>query len=152
MEAALAEFKAEDIGMDVEEDADFSVAKEEEDIFESDFESTDEEGEQEDVDAAAEKLIRQEESRVRKTGRTQLERITALAHARQAATFNPTVVAPSPDKPKGEKKLKRRVSLGIVVNAETGEVLEGGIETEEQPLVELEMNCARCVQPRVLRA
>lgn len=38
----------------------------EEDIFESDFESTDEEGEQEDVDAAAEKLIRQEESRIRK--------------------------------------------------------------------------------------
>ena len=27
MEAALAEFMAEDIGMDVEEDADFAVAK-----------------------------------------------------------------------------------------------------------------------------
>ncbi|KAI1790488.1 YL1 nuclear protein-domain-containing protein [Ganoderma leucocontextum] len=131
MEAALAEFKAEDVGMDVDEDADFALGKEEEDIFESDFESTDEEGEQEDVDAAAEKLIHQEESRVRKTGRTQLERITALAHARQAATFNPTAIAPSLDKPKGEKKLKRRVSLGIAVNAETGEVLEGGIETEE---------------------
>ena len=39
---------------------------EEEDIFESDFESTDEEEAQEDVDATAEKLIRQEESRVRK--------------------------------------------------------------------------------------
>ncbi len=49
---------------------------------------------------------------------------------RQAATFNPTAIAP-PDKPKGEKKVKRRVSLGIAVNAETGEVLEGGIETEE---------------------
>ncbi len=85
MEAALAEFKAEDLGMDVEEDADFEVDKgeltslimhtpelmhlgnpDEEDIFESDFESTDEEGAQEDVDAAAENLIRQEESRVRK--------------------------------------------------------------------------------------
>ena len=42
---------------------------EEEDIFESDFESTDEEGAQEDVDAAAEKLIRQEELRVRKVSR-----------------------------------------------------------------------------------
>ena len=42
----------------------------EEDIFESDFESTDEEGAQEDVDAAAEKLIRQEESRVRKVCRS----------------------------------------------------------------------------------
>ncbi|EJF58834.1 hypothetical protein DICSQDRAFT_109720 [Dichomitus squalens LYAD-421 SS1] len=130
MEAALAEFKAEDIGMD-DEDADFALDKEEEDVFGSDFESTDEEEVQEDVDAAAEKLIRQDESRIRKTARTQLERITALAHARQAATFNPTSIAPTPERPKGEKKLKRRVSLGVAVNAETGEVLEGGAETEE---------------------
>ncbi|TFK89270.1 hypothetical protein K466DRAFT_584757 [Polyporus arcularius HHB13444] len=127
MEAALAEFKAEDLGMDVEEDADFEVDKDEEDIFESDFESTDEEGAQEDVDAAAENLIRQEESRVRKTARTHLERVTALAHARQAATFNPSTIVPPPsDQQKVQKKLSRRVSLGIAVNVETGEVFEGG--------------------------
>ncbi|RPD70828.1 hypothetical protein L226DRAFT_469597 [Lentinus tigrinus ALCF2SS1-7] len=127
MEAALAEFNAEELGMDVEEDADFALDKEEEDIFESDFESTDEEGAQEDVDAAAEKLIRQEESRVRKTARSHLERVTALAHARQAATFNPSTIAPPPpDEQKVQKKLSRRVSLGFAVNAETGEVLEGG--------------------------
>lgn len=42
------------------------LSADEDDVFGSDFESTDEEGAQEDVDAAAEKLIRQEESRVRK--------------------------------------------------------------------------------------
>lgn len=38
----------------------------EEDAFESDFESTDEEAMQEDVDAAAEKVIREEERKNRK--------------------------------------------------------------------------------------
>ncbi|KAI0638886.1 YL1 nuclear protein-domain-containing protein [Trametes polyzona] len=124
MEAALAEFKAEDIGVDVDEDADFALDKgahHTEDVFESDFESTDEEGQQEDVDAAAEKMIRQEESRARKTNRTHLERITALAHARQAATFHPELIVP-PEKDKPEKKIRRRVSLGVAVDAETGEV------------------------------
>ncbi|KAI8983278.1 YL1 nuclear protein-domain-containing protein [Trametes punicea] len=121
MEAALAEFKAEDVGMDLDEDADFALDKDEEDIFEADFESTDEEGDQEDVDATAEKMIRQEESRARKATRTHLERITALAHARQAETFNPQFIAP-PEKEKLEKRIRRRVSLGVAVDAETGEV------------------------------
>ena len=38
----------------------------EQDAFESDFESTDEEAAQEDVDAAAEKMIREEEKKTRK--------------------------------------------------------------------------------------
>ncbi|KAH9850570.1 YL1 nuclear protein-domain-containing protein [Lenzites betulinus] len=127
MEAALAEFKAEDVGLDADEDADFALERDEEDVFGSDFESTDEEGQQEDVDAAAEKMIRQEDSHARKANRTQLERITALAHARQAATFNPELIAP-PDKEKTTKKIRRRVSLGVAVDAETGEVtsLEAG--------------------------
>ena len=55
-----------------------------------------------------------------------MERITALAHARQAETFNPSAVEhPAEDK---QKKLKRRVSLGAAINAETGEVLESGVE------------------------
>ncbi|KAI0641089.1 YL1 nuclear protein-domain-containing protein [Trametes meyenii] len=141
MEAALAEFKAEDIGMDVDEDVDFTMGFDEEDVFGSDFESTDEEGDQDDVDAAAEKMIRQEESRARKTGRTHLERVTALAHARQAATFNPELIAP-PEIDRTEKKIRRRVSLGVAVDAETGEVtsLEAG------PLEEAESTSAALVR------
>ncbi|KAK7688124.1 hypothetical protein QCA50_008494 [Cerrena zonata] len=122
MEAALAEFKAEDVGIDQDEDADFAVIKDEEDAFESDFESTDDEGAQEDVDAVAEKMIREEERTTKKDGKTQLERITAAAHARQAATFNPQLhVEPVKKQPKP----RRRVSMGVVVDAATGEVLEG---------------------------
>jgi len=66
MEAALAEFKAEDVGVDVEEDVDFVMGKDEEDAFESDFESTDEEAAQEDVDTYAEKTARDDERRSRK--------------------------------------------------------------------------------------
>ncbi|KAI0825324.1 YL1 nuclear protein-domain-containing protein [Trametes gibbosa] len=121
MAAALAEFKAEDVGLDADEDADFALERDEEDVFGSDFESTDEEGQQEEVDAAAEKMIRLDDSHNRKTSRTQLERITALAHARQAATFKPELIAP-PDKEKTNKKDRRRVSIGVAVDAETGEV------------------------------
>ena len=90
MEAVLAEFKAEELGQDVEEDIDFIMGKgkskshylltsyilyilihqyhwkDEEDAFESDFASTDEEGAQEDVDEAAEKLATEEEKGVRR--------------------------------------------------------------------------------------
>ncbi|KAI0324453.1 hypothetical protein GY45DRAFT_1262825 [Cubamyces sp. BRFM 1775] len=120
LQAALAEFKAEDVGMDVEDDVDFVLDKDEEDMFWQDFESTDEEGDQDDVDATAENMLRQEEHRARKTARTHLERITALAHARQAATFNPELIAP--EEKKAEKRIRRRVSIGVAVNAETGEV------------------------------
>lgn len=85
MEAALAEFKAEEVGIDVEEDRDFFVEKgvydascsvilcklpppttaDEEDKFESDFESTDEEAYQEGEEAA-EKTVQDEERRKRK--------------------------------------------------------------------------------------
>lgn len=58
--------------------------------------------------------------------------MTARAHAQQAATFNPSTIGPTDqDKQKAEKKLKRRVSLGFAVNAETGEVLDGGEETPD---------------------
>lgn len=85
MEAALAEFRAEDVGMDIEGDVDFVIEKgkpcctvrtssrltlqariDEEDAFESDFESTDEEANQEDVDYAAEKMIIHEERSMQK--------------------------------------------------------------------------------------
>lgn len=55
--------------------------------------------------------------------RSRVEKATEVAHARQKVTFNPDA-ADGPPKPKA--KPKRRVSLGLVVNAETGEVLAGG--------------------------
>ncbi|KIP04010.1 hypothetical protein PHLGIDRAFT_25831 [Phlebiopsis gigantea 11061_1 CR5-6] len=121
MEAALAEFKVEELGQDIEEDHDFTVEIDEQDAFESDFESTDEEGAQEDVDASAEKMILEEERKTRKVARSQLEKITAAAHARQKATFNPEHVAA--DAPK--VKVKRKVSMGVVIDAETGTVVGG---------------------------
>lgn len=66
MEAALAEFQAEDVGEEQEDDVDFILEKDEEDAFGSDFESTDEEAVQADIDAAAERIIREEERTVRK--------------------------------------------------------------------------------------
>lgn len=83
MEAALAEFKAEELGQDAEEDVDFVMEvglyavdslhdlfiyhrADEQDAFGSDFESTDEEGAQEDVDATAEKMVRDQEAPSRK--------------------------------------------------------------------------------------
>lgn len=51
-----------------------------------------------------------------------LAKTTAAAHARQKATFSPQLV----DTPKvqAQAKIKRRVSLGVAINAETGEVIE----------------------------
>ncbi|KAI0683332.1 YL1 nuclear protein-domain-containing protein [Cytidiella melzeri] len=125
MEAALAEFKAEELGKDIDEDKDFIVELDEQDAFGSDFESTDEEGAQEDVDAAAEKMATEEERQKKKTARSHLDRITAAAHARQKATFNPEANA-TPMVKTPASKMNRRVSLGAVVDAETGAVLESG--------------------------
>ncbi|KIJ58721.1 hypothetical protein HYDPIDRAFT_171155, partial [Hydnomerulius pinastri MD-312] len=133
MELALAELALEE--PEVEEDLDFINDKdpvayrafhyltEEEDVFESDFASTDEEAAQEDVDAG-DKAVQDEERRERKTARSRVEKATALAHARQRVTFNPEASSSQP-KPKPAQKIKRRVSLGVAVNAETGEIIEG---------------------------
>lgn len=56
-------------------------------------------------------------------GRTQLEKITAAAHERQKMTFNPQATETQRSAP--PTKPKRRVSMGVVINAETGEVMEG---------------------------
>lgn len=89
MEAALAEFKAEELGQDAEEDVDFVMEvglytldfvheyfidyhADEQDAFGSDFESTDEEGAQEDVDATAEKMVREQDAPSRKVSQSQL--------------------------------------------------------------------------------
>ncbi|KAH7884103.1 YL1 nuclear protein-domain-containing protein [Phlebopus sp. FC_14] len=120
MELALAELAMEQT-QEVEEDLDFVNDKVEEDIFESDFASTDEEAVEETGDAG-EMAVQDEERKERKMARARVEKATALAHARQRVTFDPEALTKS--KPSAQKP-KRRVSLGAVVNAETGEVIEG---------------------------
>ncbi|KAG6886560.1 hypothetical protein C0992_003385 [Termitomyces sp. T32_za158] len=122
MEAALAEMALDTTVDSMDDDRDFVNDKEEEDVFGSDFASTDEEN-QEDLDAG-EKAVQEEERRAKKDARSRVEKATAAAHARQKVTFNPRAEASSSQsKP---KDLKRRVSLGPAVNAETGEVLPVG--------------------------
>ncbi|TFY77155.1 hypothetical protein EWM64_g6860 [Hericium alpestre] len=124
MEAALAELGLADAEQEVEEDIDFMMGRDEEDVFESDFESTDEEA-AEVVPEAGEKAVRDEERRTRKTVRSRVEKATAIAHARQKVTFNPEAyeIVSTPEKSTLPEKKKRRVSLGLAINAETGEVV-----------------------------
>ncbi|KDQ55010.1 hypothetical protein JAAARDRAFT_38117 [Jaapia argillacea MUCL 33604] len=124
MEAALAEM-VEELAQEVEEDVDFVIDKDEDDVFESDFESTDEETANQGDPEASEKAIVDEEKRDRKAARSRAERAVAGAHARQKVTFNPQVLPSSVTVPTSTPKPKRRVSLGVAVNAETGEVVEG---------------------------
>lgn len=62
--------------------------------------------------------------------RTHLEKITAAAQARQAATLNPAMAVTPKQKP---SKPKRHVSMGAVMDAETGEVIEGSSTGEHTP-------------------
>ncbi|KAJ3922628.1 YL1 nuclear protein-domain-containing protein [Lentinula edodes] len=126
MQAALAEIAVEDLSKeDAEEDKDFIVETYEEDVFESDFESTDEE----EPAAAEHEPVENEEKQARKVARSRLERATAAAHARQKVTFDPTATTEgaSTSTPastsKTKPKRKRRVSLGFTINAQTGEVI-----------------------------
>ncbi|GAW02746.1 hypothetical protein LENED_004414 [Lentinula edodes] len=126
MQAALAEIAVEDLSKeDAEEDKDFIVETYEEDVFESDFESTDEE----EPAAAEHEPVENEEKQAKKVARSRLERATAAAHARQKVTFDPTATTEgaSTSTPastsKTKPKRKRRVSLGFTINAQTGEVI-----------------------------
>lgn len=120
MELALAELAIEEAA-DVEEDTDFINDKEEEDVFESDFMSTDEEAAQEDH--TGDKEVLEADRRERQAARTRVEKATALAHARQRATFNPEA-AVSVSRSSTQKS-RRRILLEPVVNAETAKVIEG---------------------------
>ncbi|KAL0950495.1 hypothetical protein HGRIS_007306 [Hohenbuehelia grisea] len=119
MEAALAEMALEET-KEIEDDKDFVVGKDEEDIFESDFESTDEEAPQ--AEDAGEQMVQEEEKREKRATRSRVEKVTAAAHERNKATFNPQAATSKPP-PKLKVRIKRRVSLGIAVDAETGEAL-----------------------------
>ncbi|KAF9466890.1 YL1 nuclear protein-domain-containing protein [Collybia nuda] len=120
MEAALAEMALDTTEKEADDDVDFISGKDEEDVFESDFESTDEEEAQGDAEAG-ERVVHEEEKRARKTNRSKLERATAAAHAKHKVTFNPEAQVSTPA-PKS-REVRRRVSLGGAVNAETGEEL-----------------------------
>ncbi|KAH9036605.1 YL1 nuclear protein-domain-containing protein [Lactarius pseudohatsudake] len=124
MEAALAELSVEDV-KDEADDKDFVIIKDEEDIFGSDFESTDEEGEavQQTADAG-EGLVRAEERREKKVAQSRVEKAAAAAHTRQKVTFNPEIYEDAAeDTSSMAAKKKRRVSLGLAIDAETGEVI-----------------------------
>ncbi|KAI9437020.1 YL1 nuclear protein-domain-containing protein [Lactarius indigo] len=124
MEAALAELGVEDV-KDEADDKDFVIVKDEEDIFGSDFESTDEEAEaaQQTADAG-EGLVRAEERREKKVAQSRVEKAAAAAHVRQKVTFNPEVYEDATeDTSSMAAKKKRRVSLGLAIDAETGEVI-----------------------------
>jgi hypothetical protein len=108
--------------------------KDEEDVFESDFQSTEEE--EIDIDAdKGEKLVQDEERHVRKvslffrfsfvfrlipskTALSRVQRATALAHARQQATFHPDIGTSSP-------KQKNRVSKNVTTSPWTGDHSSG---------------------------
>lgn len=59
-----------------------------------------------------------------------MERITAAAHKRHQAAFNPEMYEAEAQRKKAAAatKLKRKVSMGVVVDAETGEVMTAGAE------------------------
>ncbi|KAH9168631.1 YL1 nuclear protein-domain-containing protein [Lactarius sanguifluus] len=123
MEAALAELSVEDV-KDEADDKDFVIVKDEEDVFGSDFESTDEEAEavQQTADAG-EGLVRAEERREKKVAQSRVEKAAAVAHARQKVTFNPEIYEDAAEDTSMAAKKKRRVSLGLAIDAETGEVI-----------------------------
>ncbi|KAI0053181.1 hypothetical protein FA95DRAFT_1586223 [Auriscalpium vulgare] len=128
MEAALAELTVQDANNEAEEDIDFVIDRDEEDVFGSDFESTDDEAAT-TAPEAGDKAVHEEERRERKTTRSRVDRATAVAHARQRVTFNPEayeaeLVAAADKESAGDAaKKKRRVSLGLAIDAETGEVV-----------------------------
>ncbi|KAI0005292.1 YL1 nuclear protein-domain-containing protein [Russula compacta] len=124
MEAALAELSIEDV-KDEADDIDFIVVKDEEDVFESDFESTDEETETaQHAPEAGERQVRAEERREKKAAQNQVERAAAAAHSRQRVTFHPEIYDNAAEETSFMvAKKKRRVSLGLAIDAETGEVI-----------------------------
>jgi vacuolar protein sorting-associated protein 72 len=115
----------------------------EEDVFGSDFESTDEEAEAaQQASDPGEKLIRVEERKEKKVNpfrtssirqasyyllqaaQSRVERAAAAAHARQKVTFNPEIYDDAAEETSSvAAKKKRRVSLGLAIDAETGEVI-----------------------------
>ncbi|KAK7055451.1 YL1 nuclear protein-domain-containing protein [Favolaschia claudopus] len=126
MEAAMAEMELEVHTKDADDDVDFTNDKDEEDVFDEDFESTDEEAQENEL--ASESAAQEEDKRARKVARTRLEKVTQAAHARNKATFKPQLEEASPS------KAKRRVSLGRAVDAATGKAIAERPTTHRQSM------------------
>ncbi|KIJ45228.1 hypothetical protein M422DRAFT_779135 [Sphaerobolus stellatus SS14] len=119
MQAALAEMSVEELTHDAEEDTDFVSKVDEEDVFESDFASTDDEQEDEE---AGEKALEEEEKRARRAARA---KPLKLPIAPQLKVSFAVPLAGEGESSTSQPRLKhRRVSLGAAVDAETGQVLE----------------------------
>ncbi|GJJ13860.1 hypothetical protein Clacol_008117 [Clathrus columnatus] len=125
MQAALAEMNVDELAQDAEEDVDFVVKVDEEDVFESDFASTEEEEADEE---AGEKVLEEEERLARKAARQKAFKTPKIP--RRVAFDTPTphnddknLQGPSSTKPRPTRS-NRRVSLGQTIDAETGEVME----------------------------
>ncbi|KAI0027003.1 YL1 nuclear protein-domain-containing protein [Vararia minispora EC-137] len=115
MEAALAEMSIEDT-QEGDDDRDFVAdVADEGDIFGSDFESTDDE---------AARVVSEMTDKVAIKHR--LERATAAAAARQRVTFNPDAAESASMHSSEPEKKRRKVSLGVAVNAETGQPVSVG--------------------------
>ncbi|KDR68696.1 hypothetical protein GALMADRAFT_256482 [Galerina marginata CBS 339.88] len=125
MEAALAEMVLEDAAKELDDDNDFVNDKDEEDIFGSDFESTDEEAEKQ-AEVAGETEVMNEERRIKKAARTRLEKVTAAAHAKHKSTFNSDIQLSSPAPKVKKVRVNQLVSLGVVMDAESGKVVDIG--------------------------
>ncbi|KAJ7494564.1 hypothetical protein B0H11DRAFT_2002386 [Mycena galericulata] len=100
MEAAMAEMEL-DQSRDAEDDADFTNDKDEEDIFDEDFESTDDEAQNDD--AAAEAAALEEEKRARKA-----KRRVALGGAVNAATGEAIVARGGGQRPIAHRQSMRK--------------------------------------------
>jgi len=67
--------------------------------------------------------VRVEERREKKAAQSQVARAAAVAHVRMRVTFNPDIYEDATEEAPIVAKKKRRVSLGLAIDAETGEVI-----------------------------
>ncbi|EIN13281.1 hypothetical protein PUNSTDRAFT_139878 [Punctularia strigosozonata HHB-11173 SS5] len=133
LEAVLAEETVAEIAaqQDAEDDEDWELtkAREQEDVFEADFDidaNSDEEAAKVN-DEGGEKAAQEEEKREKRAARTRVERATAAAHARQKRTFNPEADTPASDQiASSQRKTRRRVTLGPATDAESSRAARGG--------------------------
>ncbi|KJA21855.1 hypothetical protein HYPSUDRAFT_41485 [Hypholoma sublateritium FD-334 SS-4] len=116
MEAALAEIALDDMNKDMDDDNDFVDDKVEEDIFGSDFESTDEEAER-IVEEAGETEVVNEERRTKKAARTRLEKTTAAAHAKHKSSFNADIQVTTASRAKSTSKAQHTSLRNDAANA-----------------------------------
>ncbi|KDQ17516.1 hypothetical protein BOTBODRAFT_143920 [Botryobasidium botryosum FD-172 SS1] len=120
------EFEAEELFEEVEDDQDFVSNPDEEDVYESDFQSTEEESDGDDA-LAGERQVEQEAKAARRLARQKLDKSGGVSGIRTATKRPPaerpndettdTAIAPAK---------KRRVSMGVVMDAETGEIIDSG--------------------------